>query len=147
MTLIARPAAALLIALGSLTAVAGAQSAPASPPASVGSPAPTPTPLPEDAGIDKRAKAEFLAWQSGKLDKSQYSPRLAEQATEMVVTQVSPQLQALGDFKEIKFTSAWVDQGYDNYQYLVTCSKGAMLMLYAVSTDGKVAGVRFRQLP
>ena len=151
MTQVARVFLALALLAG-VPAAARAQSAPASPApaaAAPAAPAPdaTPTPLPQSDAVDKRAKSEFLAWQSGKLDKSNYTKRLADEATDMAISQISPQLQALGDFKSITWTSAWMYQGYKNYQYVVACSKGSMLMIVALDPQGLTGGVRFRPVP
>jgi hypothetical protein len=146
MTQVARPIFASLLALALWPAAASAQGAP--PPAgapAAASPAPTPTALPDDPAIDKRAKAEFLAWQSGKLDKSHYSKALDAAATDDAVAKVTPQLKALGDLKSVVFTAGWViAPGKNAYQYLVTCSTASMLMLYVVSPPATVEGVRFR---
>jgi len=151
MTQVARPVLTALLVLAVWPAAAAAQSTPAPvpplAPVPTAAPAATPTPLPDDPAVDKRAKAEFLAWQSGVLDKSRYTPALAAAATADVIGQVSPQLQSLGDLKSIAYTAAWLRDGFRQYQYLITCSKSPILMLYALDAQGKVAGVRFRPAP
>jgi len=150
MTQVARLLRAPLLALALWPAAAVAQGAPppASAPAPAASPAATPTPVAESPAVNKRAKTEFLAWQKGTLDKSQYSNRLSDVATDAVVTQVSPQLKALGDVLTVQFTAGWVLKAVDvndnAYQYLVTCSKGSMMMLYVLTPEGKVDGIKFR---
>jgi hypothetical protein len=146
MTQVARSLRASLLLVALWPAAAAAQGAP--PPAPAASPAATPTPVAESPAVDKRAKAEFLAWQKGSLDKSQYTNRLSDVATDAVVTQVSPQLKALGDVLTVQFTAGWVLKAVDvndnAYQYLVTCSKGSMMMLYVLTPEGKVDGIKFR---
>jgi hypothetical protein len=156
MTQVARSILGSILALALWPAAAGAQAtppaaaasaAPAAPAAPAAAPAPTPTAIPDDPAVDKRAKAEFLGWQSGTLDKSRYTKALVAAATDDQIAQASPQLKALGDFKSIVFTAGWLRDGYKQYQYLITCTKSPILMLYALDADGKVAGVRFRPVP
>src|SRR5271165_5244284 len=86
-----------------LIVLAPAGSAAAQPRASTPvSAAPAPTPLAPEPTVAAAVKIQFLAWQAGKIDQSEYGEEASRQFTPAIIAQVSSQLQPLG--VPLKFT-------------------------------------------
>jgi hypothetical protein len=85
-----------------------------------------------------------LTWQTGKLDRTQYSKRLSDALTDIMVDQIVEAIKGLGDLKDFQFKVGQSINGDRVYRYLVSCSSGSIAMIYAVGPDGKVDGLFFR---
>jgi hypothetical protein len=131
------PIATLVAVLG-ITAGFGTPAAVAQ--SSDASPAPK---IAENPAITARAKTEFLAWQSGKVDLKRYSTKAASTFTDTTVSSIQPQLQALGKLKSFTYKATAKAQGDTVYAYLATCSGGAATMTFVVDAHDKVDGVFF----
>ena len=134
------------------TAPAFAQSAPPATPSSVptATPAASPSAQPaattngESAAIRDRVKAEFAAWQSGKIDRTGYSAEALAAFTDATVANVSTQLKTLGAPAQFKFQNATTDRGDTIVVYRVECAKGDLRMVLVLNTENKIDGIAFR---
>lgn len=117
-----------------------APSAPAaSPSATTGLPSASPTPASLGA-----AQTEFLAFQSGKVDRTHYNAASNAEFTDAKIAQVSAGLKSLGTFKDITQLERAERQSLTIFVYRVRAEGGIVQMLLAVDKDGKYAGVFFR---
>jgi hypothetical protein len=113
--------------------------APGAVPAAGTAPAASPTPASLGA-----AQLEFLAFQTGKIDRTHYDAAANAELTDSKVTQASAGLKPLGEFKDITQLERAERQGLTIYLYRVRAQTGAVQMILAVDKDGKYAGVLFR---
>jgi hypothetical protein len=114
--------------------------APSPTPAPAMSPAPTPAPA-----MSAAARAEFEAWQSGKIDLTHYIPEAKAQFTDSAVSQISAQyLHPLGAVKTFGYVRQMTVQGMTVYVYLATCANGSLEELISWNADGKVQFIFFR---
>ncbi|HLI95213.1 MAG TPA: hypothetical protein VKT72_03880 [Candidatus Baltobacteraceae bacterium] len=123
--------------LALLTLVAALQASPA--PASTTTSPPAATAPAEDPAITKLARAQYDAFSSGKLDASQYSVPIPQDA----ITQVQAGLTSLGPVKSVQFVKSVAVKGSNVYVYKFTCANGAALEQLSVK-DGKINGIYFR---
>ena len=137
------PVLTAALALG-LFAPAAADSTPS--PAPSASAAASPAELPEDKAVTARARAEFIAWQSGTIDRTHYTKPAADAFSDAVIAQVSPQIKALGALTTMTFVSAHPYQGDVIYRYTLACANGNALYTYVINGDGKIDGIFFKPL-
>lgn len=132
-------AAVLFVSLALGTGVAAAQAqSEAQPGASASA-----TPLAEDPAVTAAVKAQFLAWQAGKVEHAQYTADASRQFTPELVAQVSAQLRPLGEPTKLSLLDGRVQNGVRLYVYAIDATKGKVQVLYAVDASGKIAGIRF----
>jgi hypothetical protein len=126
-----------------------AEATPASTPAAA-APAPavtaTPTPGPAPApALVGAARAEFEAWQSGKIDLSRYIPEARAQFTDSAVNQISSKyLRPLGPVKTFTFVHQMVVGGMVVYVFRAACANGTLDELISWNSAGKVQFIFFR---
>ena len=154
--IIARAAALFAIVVMCATSGAAAQSpapqpsvAPsgASPsPAAASSPVPSSSPG-SAATADARAvkaRVEFEAWQSGKIDLSHYVPEAAAQFPDAVVTSISDHgLKQLGAVKSITQIRVVTTPVATIYVYHVVCANGAIDQAISWDAAGKIQYIQF----
>jgi hypothetical protein len=112
----------------------------------VSKPAATPTPIPtaapnEDPAITVRARVEFAALQTGKIDRSHYAKAAADALTDAVVASLSKELKPYGDARTFLYRGKAVDKDGTNYYYTVMCDKGNLALSLAIDAHDKIAGL------
>jgi hypothetical protein len=136
--------AAVAIALALLVAApAMARPSPTSSP----SPFPTATPV-EDPAVTAVAKREFVAWQAGVVKRTSYTPAMQLKLTDDLIGQTARALGTLGALQSMQFLGPVdVDDAPPNsqsYMYKVNCANGSVYMQFALTPEGKVAGMLFQ---
>jgi hypothetical protein len=121
-------------------------------PAGAPSPSPIPTPTPvEDPAVTAVAKREFVAWQAGVIKRTQYTAAMQIRLTDNLIGQTSRALGTLGALQSMQFIGpVEVDDAPPNsssYMYKVNCANGSVYMQFALTTDGKIAGMLFQDKP
>ena len=133
-------AVAALLSLVPMAAVAKAHPTPA--------PTATPSPPPEDPAITTVARREFVSWQAGSLDLARYSNDAKPQLTDDKVAKTSKLLAQLGALVRTEWigTVAFdnAPPGVKGYLYRMVCTQGAVYEQLAITADGKVTGIFFR---
>jgi hypothetical protein len=134
-------------ALGSASAPAGAAPTPSPSPAAV----PTTGPIkhePEDPAVSKVARAQFLAWQLGKVDRSRYTDVLSQLISAEKIANSSQGLSRLGPLEKLEYVGRATVDGLppDNksYVYHMVCGGGAVYMLFSLTPTGKISSMLFR---
>jgi hypothetical protein len=120
----------------------------ASAPPATAAPAATATLTPGPArspAVVSAARAEFEAWQSGKIDASRYSAYARTQFTDATVAQVSQGLQTLGPIKTFTFVRQLTIQGMKVDVFRAACANGSFDELIAWDSAGKIPFIYFRQ--
>jgi hypothetical protein len=125
---------------GDAAPTAAPSAAPSAAPTPAASPAPTPAPA-----MSAAARAEFEAWQNGKIDLTHYIPEAKAQFTDDAVSQISKQyLHPLGAIKSFTYVRQMTVQGMTVYIYLATCANGSLEELISWNADGKVQFIFYR---
>jgi hypothetical protein len=136
-----RTASIMLAALAALAGPAGARPHPTP------TPAPTPAPV-ADPAITRIARQQFVAWQSGTINKSLYAPGLVVKITDDKVDQNARALGALGALTDTvyigPFASADIPPDAHGYIYQMKCTEGAVYLWMIVDGQGKIASIFFR---
>jgi hypothetical protein len=125
-------------------AVSPLPSASASVPASA-SPAPAISPASSPSPeLAAKARAEFVAWQSAKIDSTRYIPEAKTQFTPTFVNDISSKyLKPLGTLQSITQIQKTTAQAAQIYVYRVVCDKGTMNMAISWNDAGLVQFIRF----
>jgi len=140
---------AMVLCTGSFGAAAAlAQQAPPSPAPSadaVGSPPPLPSPKPgPDSPVrHKLAVQQFLAWQSGVVDRTQYGDEINTELSDEVLDQGEKTLANMGALQSAVFLGTARAKGLDIFVYKMTCEHGSVNMDFALQPDGKIALIFF----
>jgi len=125
-----------------------AQASPGSSPAASSVPTATATPVPGPApspAVVSAARAEFEAWQAGKIDLNRYIPEARAQFTDSAVGQISSQyLRPLGAVKTFSFVRQLAVQGMTVYEFRAACANGSIDELISWNSAGKVQFIFFR---
>ena len=122
-------------------AVAGARPAPSP------TPSPTPTPI-ADPAITKIVRQQFVAWQSGSINKSLYSPNVRVKLTDAIVDDVSKKLAALGPLTNAVFIGPFfvndIPADARGYIYQMVCQNGNVYLFTILDGQGKIATIYFK---
>lgn len=106
------------------------------------SPAPGPTPAPR---ISAAARAEFEAWQAGKIDLDHYFAEARVRFTDTTVKQIASQyLQPLGAVTAFTYVRQMVVSGQTLYVFRATCANGSVDELISWDSAGKIQFIYFR---
>ena len=131
-------------------AVAYAQTTSTAAPSSMPSPAasapeatPAPGPSPT-AAITARAKDWLHRVQTGNVDRSQLSAKMNSAFTDAQVKQVASQTGAFGDPTSFAFVDSRIVQGVTVYQYRAVFKSITATWIFALDSDGKIAGMFLR---
>jgi hypothetical protein len=139
--------AAATIATAAVPVSAQAPSSPVPQPSGAPSAAPSPavSPVPPAAAAANlaKARAEFEAWQNGKVDLARYIPEARAQFTDAAVKSVSDQLKALGAVKTLTLTRTVTSSAAVVYVYHVVCAAGAMDQGISWDAGGKIQYIQF----
>jgi hypothetical protein len=138
-------AAAVVVALclGTLLAPrAAARPAPAT-----ATPSPSPSPV-ADPAITKLVRQQFVAWQSGSINKSLYSDKIQAQLNDAKINDVSQKLAALGALESMVYIGPFVssDSPPDahGYIYQMLCREANVYVFTIVDPQGKIATIYFK---
>jgi CubicO group peptidase (beta-lactamase class C family) len=109
---------------------------------------PTTTAAGEDIAVTTRARAEFLAFQSGSVDPSRYDLQMVDVLTRQRIATASHELSLLGDVQSFVFVGkASADElRLTVYRYTVICVGGEESMTFVINSAGKIAGIQFNPL-
>ncbi len=140
--------AALLAAMIGVTAAAGTAQTPPAPASTAGADArapklPPPHPAPEDPKVTKLAIGQFLAWQSGTIDRSRYGAAVNANLTDKVLQGGSAALARLGGLQKATFLGISVARGARFYVYRMACENGSIRMEFSLAPDGRIALIFF----
>jgi hypothetical protein len=135
--------AAILVFSLPFPASAAPSPAPSAPAASA---APA-SPGPEDPAQTARMRAEFLAWQGEKIDRTHYTAATNAALTDAIVAQVAPHLSDAGALSAFTYAKAEAYNGGFVYTYTATCAKGNIAMMVSFDTDGKISVIHFAPAP
>lgn len=95
----------------------------------------------EDPAITARAKALWQQFQTGTLDRSQFTDKMNAALTPDVLAGAKAQFAQLGAPTAWVYHGKAAQGGYTTYEYHVTFASGVSLMVYmSVTKDGKIAG-------
>jgi hypothetical protein len=127
---------------------AGASSAQTAPPSPAGEatnpPIPSPKPAAEDPRVRKLAVAQFLAWQTGNVDRSLYGDRVNAELTDDLLDRGTKTLANLGGLQKATFEGISAAKGANLYVYRMTCENGTIDMDFALSPEGKITLIFFQ---
>jgi hypothetical protein len=105
--------------------------------------APASIPSPELAA---KARAEFDAWQRGKIDLNRYFPAARAQLSNATVTDISTQvlkpLGALSSFTQLRKTTY---HGMSLYVFRAVCANGAVDQMISWDDTGHILFILFRR--
>lgn len=97
------------------------------------------------AEIIAKARAEFEHDRTGKLDRTRYGTKLNGMITDALYTQISTQLQSLGEVKTFTSVSQAVNTGVTVYLFRIECAKPpAVEQVIGWDATGKVAVLGYR---
>ncbi len=113
-------------------------------------PAPTPNAAPENQRATAIARREFIAWQLGVVNHAHYNADFAALLTPEKVAKTANELSSLGALQNVVWVGYLSDPDIANgqpvYLYHMICAGGAVYAEFGFDTDGKVAGVLFRDV-
>ena len=142
-----RPLALLFIATLALTAPAIASAtpppAPSPSPQATMPPIPPPKPAPEDPKIHKLAVQQFLAWQSGDVNRDLYADSVNAQLDDQTLDVGTKTLANLGGLQDASFQGISETRGVKLFVYTMKCQNGTVNMDFAVDPAGKISIILF----
>jgi hypothetical protein len=102
----------------------------------------------ENQAVSKVARAQFLAWQLGKIDRARYTDVLSQLITDEKVATSSQGLSRLGPLQKLEYVGVTGVEGLppDNktYLYHMICGAGAVYMQFSLTPTGKISSMLFR---
>jgi hypothetical protein len=104
---------------------------------------PSPKPAPEDAKIHKLAVQQFLAWQTGAVDRTLYSDQVNADMTDDLMDKGTKTLANLGALQQAQFQGISSAKGTNFYVYKMTCANGTIQMDFSIDPDGKIGLIFF----
>ncbi|HZZ65026.1 MAG TPA: hypothetical protein VFE17_05995 [Candidatus Baltobacteraceae bacterium] len=138
LVLFASVAAAAPAALRAQEATPPSQAAPTNPPL------PSPSPTVEDPKVHKLAVQQFLAWQSGTVNRDLYSDTVNADMTDEVMDKGTKTLANLGGLQQAQFRGiSHAKGGVNFFVYKMQCQHGAIQMDFSLDRDGKIALIFF----
>ncbi len=134
-----------------LVAVAIAAALLCAPYPSWGRPRATPTPSPSppvaDPAITKIARAQFVQWQAGVVNKNLYAPQTMPQLTAEKIANTSGLLAQLGALTDTVYIGPWYNPNFPErrgYIYQMRCVSGNVYLWLGLDADGKIATIFFK---
>lgn len=110
-------------------------------------PSPTPTPV-ADPAITKLVRQQFVAMQSGSINRSLYSPGLRVKLTDAMVTDLSQKLAVLGPLTDTVYIGPFytndIPSDAHGYIYQMMCREGNVYLLTIIDAQGKIATIYFK---
>jgi len=99
-------------------------------------------PAQDDPAIHALAMKMFDQMSTNKPDRSLFTPEMNAAMTPELLTQVSPQLQALGKLESLSLVEKTATNGGTLYSYSAQFSSGTHKINIFIASDGKVGGYR-----
>jgi hypothetical protein len=110
-------------------------------------PQPTPTPV-ADPAITKLARAQFVQWQAGTVNKSLYADQVAAKLTDSMIADTSQRLGQLGALTDMVYLGRWINPDAPpdtrGYIYQMRCTGGNIYLWMALDGQGKIAWFTFK---
>ncbi len=108
----------------------------------------TPSLPPEDPGVTKVVRREFVSWQAGNVDLTRYSDSARTQISADKIATTSKNLALLGALERVEYVEpvAFDNQptGDRAFIYRMTCTQGIVYEQIVLDAQGKVTGIVFR---
>lgn len=120
--------------------------APSAPPAAA---APTPPVLPspvpgaDDPHRHKLAVSQFLAWQSGTVDRTLFTDEINSQLSDESLDRGTRALANMGALQSAAFLGTSKTHGFNVFVYKMTCEHGSVNMDFALDPSGKISLIFF----
>lgn len=122
--------------------VAFARPHPASP-----TPSPSPTPV-ADPAVTKLMRQQFVALQSGTVNKTLYSAGARVKLTDAMIDDLSHKLAALGPLTDMLYLGPFftndIPSDAHGYIYQMLCREGNVYLLTIIDGQGKIATIYFK---
>lgn len=112
-------------------------------PVATNPPLPSPKPTADDPKIHKLAVQQFLAWQSGTVNRSLYADQVNAELTDDMMDKGTKTLANLGALQKVQFQGIATAKGTSFYVYKMTCANGTIQMDFTLDPDGKIALIFF----
>lgn len=106
-------------------------------------PLPSPKPTVEDPKIHKLAVQQFLAWQSGTVNRDLYADQVNAELTDDMMDRGTKTLANLGALQKAQFQGISSAKGATFYVYKMVCANGTVQMDFSMDADGKIAIIFF----
>jgi hypothetical protein len=110
-------------------------------------PSPSPTPV-ADPAITKLARAQFVQWQAGSINKNLYSQQVLTKLSDAKIEDTSRALGQLGALTEVAYLGRWIDSSFPpgarGYIYQMRCVSGKIYLWLALDANGKIATILFK---
>lgn len=138
---------ALCLAAGSVLAASPALRAQSADPGvtseATNPPLPSPKPAPEDPRVRKLAVQQFLAWQTGTVNRDLYADSVNNQLSDEVLQGAATTLARLGALQQATFQGISTARGSRFYVYGMACENGSVKMEFSLDAAGKIALIFF----
>lgn len=116
---------------------------PAPAPGPTNPPLPSPRPTAEDPKVHKLAVQQFLAWQSGAVNRDLYSDRVNSDMTDDLMDRGTKALANLGGLQSAQFQGVSLSKGMTFFVYKMLCQNGTIQMEFEMDPDGKIGLIFF----
>lgn len=140
-------AAALVVFAAGATACPTVRAQEATPPSqavATNPPLPSPSPTADDPKIHKLAVQQFLAWQSGTVNRDLYSDTVNADMSDEVMDKGTKTLANLGGLQQAVFRGiSHAKGGVNFFIYKMQCQHGTIQMDFALDPDGKIGLIFF----
>ena len=104
-------------------------------------PSPTPTPGPEDPAITAVVRHEFVAWQTGSVDKAHYGPEAQEKLTDDTLSNMSKALASYGALTKAVWLGGFPvvggPAGVSGYTYRMDCTNAPIYVQMLIEEPSK----------
>lgn len=112
-------------------------------------PTPSPTPIPPaNPAVTHLARRQFVLWQAGRVDRSEYTVALNAQIDDAKIQQTSAGLGSLGALVGMQYLGpvsiAGAPAGVTAYLYKMLCNNGSIYEQMVLDPTGKITGLAFR---
>lgn len=109
-------------------------------------PTPSPTPV-ADPAITALARKQFVAWQSGSINKGLYSDSITDQLTDDKINETAQALGKLGFLTGTTYMGPLAIgdlPGDDGYIYQMSCVNGIVYQFIVLDPQKKIVRIFFR---
>jgi hypothetical protein len=98
--------------------------------------------------VTKLVRQQFVAWQSGSINRSIYSDKIQVQLSDAKINDVSQKLAALGALESTvyigPFISSDIPPDAHGYIYQMQCREGNVYVFTVLDPQGKIATIYFK---
>jgi hypothetical protein len=110
-------------------------------------PAATPTPGPEDPAITAIVRHEFVAWQTGSVDKTHYSADAQSTLTDDTIKHMSTALASYGALTSTDWLGGFAvvggPPGVKGYNYRMNCTNSPVYMQMLIEPSKQIDAINF----